>query len=85
MRKFRIASVGLVPGAENPCAQAELFEPGTHAAAEPALYPRTPDIERSPEHGHNNAAKPGAGPGTGVFSATAILRRSRGGRKGYVL
>ena len=61
--------------------RAELFEP--EPRARPALYPRTPDIEHSPEYGHNKTPISGAGPVTiGVSSAVTkhalIERRVQG-------
>jgi len=70
-------SGGLVPGARNPSAWAELFEP--EHVRNPTLCSPLPTWS-CPEYGHNKAIRTGAGPGRGVPSAAMSMRRRHSGR-----
>ena len=52
---------------------------GVIRAGFPALCPRTPDVERSPEHGHNKAANNRGGSGqkavSGAVTEHALVAR----------
>ena len=66
-----------MPGARNPSAWAELFEP--EHVRNPTLCSPLPTWS-CPEYGHNKAIRTGAGPGRGVPSAATSMRRRHSGR-----